>query len=161
MSKPLVGVFAGSFDPFTIGHDDLVRRALGVVDELHILVGVNVGKQYETTPEQRVAQIARLYASEPRIIVASYEGLTAHYARQVGATVLVRGIRFVRDMEAEREMAETHLSHFGLDTLFFFSRPELSTISSHLVRELAHFGEDTSRYLPTPPDRGEGAESDS
>ena len=150
MSKPLIGVFAGSFDPFTIGHDDLVRRALGVVDELHILVGVNVGKQYDTTPEQRVEQIARLYASESRI-VASYEGLTAHYARQVGATVLVRGIRSVRDMEAEREMAETHLSHFGLDTLFFFSRPELSTISSHLVREFAHFGEDTSRYLPTPP----------
>lgn len=118
MSKPLIGLFAGSFDPFTIGHDDLVRRALGVVDELHILVGVNVGKQYDTTPEQRVEQIARLYANEPRITVASYEGLTAHYARRIGATVLVRGIRSVRDMEAEREMAETHLSHFGLDTKF-------------------------------------------
>ena len=152
MSKPLIGLFAGSFDPFTIGHDDLVRRALGVVDELHILVGVNVGKQYETTPEQRVAQIARLYASEPRIIVASYEGLTAHYARQVGATVLVRGIRSVRDMEAEREMAETNLSHFGLDTLFFFTRPELAAISSHLVRELAHFGEDVTPYLPKRDD---------
>lgn len=151
MSKPLIGLFAGSFDPFTIGHDDLVRRALGVVDELHILVGVNVGKQYDTTPEQRVEQITRLYASEPRITVASYEGLTAHYARRVGATVLVRGIRSVRDMEAEREMAETHLSHFGLDTIFFFTRPELAAISSHLVRELAHFGEDTGRYLPTPP----------
>ena len=151
MSKPLIGLFAGSFDPFTIGHDDLVRRALGVVDEMHILVGVNVGKQYDTTSEQRVEQIARLYANEPRITVASYEGLTAHYARRVGATILIRGIRSVRDMEAEREMAETHLSHFGLDTLFFFSRPELSTISSHLVRELAHFGEDTGRYLPTPP----------
>lgn len=151
MSKLLIGLFAGSFDPFTIGHDDLVRRALSVVDELYILVGVNVGKQYDTTPEQRVEQIARLYANEPRITVASYEGLTAHYARRVGATVLVRGIRSVRDMEAEREMAETNLSHFGLDTIFFFTRPELAAISSHLVRELAHFGEDTGRYLPTPP----------
>ena len=161
MSKPRIGLFAGSFDPFTIGHDDLVRRALGVVDELHILVGVNVGKQYDTAPDVRVQQIAELYRDEPRIIVTSSEGLTAHYARRVGATILIRGIRSVRDMEAEREMAETNLSHFGLDTLFFFTRPELAAISSHLVRELTHFGEDTSRYLPTPPDRGEGAESDS
>lgn len=148
MSKPLIGVFAGSFDPFTIGHDDLVRRALGVVDELHILVGVNVSKQYDTAPDVRVQQIAELYRDEPRITVTSTEGLTAHYARQVGATILIRGIRSVRDMEAEREMAETNLSHFGLDTLFFFTRPELAAISSHLVRELAHFGEDVTPYLP-------------
>lgn len=148
MSKPRIGLFAGSFDPFTIGHDDLVRRALGVVDELHILVGVNVGKQYDTAPDVRVQQIAELYRGEPRITVASSEGLTAHYARRVGATILIRGIRSVRDMEAEREMAETNLSHFGLDTLFFFTRPELAAISSHLVRELAHFGEDVTPYLP-------------
>ena len=148
MSKPLIGLFAGSFDPFTIGHDDLVRRALGVVDELHILVGVNVGKRYDTAPDVRVQQIAEFYRDEPRITVASTEGLTAHYARRVGATILIRGIRSVRDMEAEREMAETNLSHFGLDTLFFFTRPELAAISSHLVRELAHFGEDITPYLP-------------
>lgn len=148
MSKPRIGLFAGSFDPFTIGHDDLVRRALGVVDELHILVGVNVSKQYDTAPDVRVQQIAELYRDEPRITVTSSEGLTAHYARRVGATILIRGIRSVRDMEAEREMAETNLSHFGLDTLFFFTRPELAAISSHLVRELAHFGEDVTPYLP-------------
>lgn len=152
MSKPLIGVFAGSFDPFTIGHDDLVRRALGVVDELHILVGVNVGKQYDTAADVRVQQIAELYRDEPRITVTSSEGLTAHYARRVGATILIRGIRSVRDMEAEREMAETNLSHFGLDTLFFFTRPELAAISSHLVRELAHFGEDITPYLPKRDD---------
>ena len=148
MSKPLIGLFAGSFDPFTIGHDDLVRRALGVVDELHILVGVNVGKRYDTAPDVRVQQIAELYRDEPRITVTSSEGLTAHYAQRVGATILIRGIRSVRDMEAEREMAETNLSHFGIDTLFFFTRPELAAISSHLVRELAHFGEDVTPYLP-------------
>lgn len=148
MSKPLIGVFAGSFDPFTIGHDDLVRRALGVVDELHILVGVNVSKQCDTAPDVRVQQIAEFYRDEPRITVTSSEGLTAHYAQRVGATILIRGIRSVRDMEAEREMAETNLSHFGLDTLFFFTRPELAAISSHLVRELAHFGEDVTPYLP-------------
>ena len=152
MSKPPIGLFAGSFDPFTIGHDDLVRRALSVVDELHILVGVNVSKQYDTAPDVRVQQIAELYRDEPRITVTSSEGLTAHYARQVGATILIRGIRSVREMEAEREMAETNLSHFGLDTLFFFTRPELAAISSHLVRELAHFGEDVTPYLPKRDD---------
>lgn len=152
MSKPRIGLFAGSFDPFTIGHDDLVRRALDVVDELHILVGVNVGKRYDTAPDVRVQQIAELYRDEPRITVTSSEGLTAHYARRVGATILIRGIRSVRDMEAEREMAETNLSHFGLDTLFFFTRPELAAISSHLVRELAHFGEDVTPYLPKRDD---------
>lgn len=152
MSKPRIGLFAGSFDPFTIGHDDLVRRALGVVDELHILVGVNVSKQYDTAPDVRVQQIAELYRDEPRITVTSSEGLTAHYARRVGATILIRGIRSVKDMEAEREMAETNLSHFGLDTLFFFTRPELAAISSHLVRELAHFGEDVTPYLPKRDD---------
>lgn len=155
MSKPLIGVFAGSFDPFTIGHDDLVRRALGVVDELHILVGVNVGKQYDTAPDVRVQQIAELYRDEPRITVTSSEGLTAHYAQRVGATILIRGIRSVRDMEAEREMAETNLSHFGLDTIFFFTRPDLAAISSHLVRELAHFGEDITPYLPKEPSHPE------
>lgn len=152
MRKPRIGLFAGSFDPFTIGHDDLVRRALGVVDELHILVGVNVGKRYDTAPDVRVQQIAELYRDEPRITVTSSEGLTAHYARRVGATILIRGIRSVKDMEAEREMAETNLSHFGLDTLFFFTRPELAAISSHLVRELAHFGEDVTPYLPKRDD---------
>lgn len=145
-----IGIFAGSFDPFTIGHDDIVRRALTVVDELHILVGVNIEKQYFTAPDVRVREIRQLYSDEPRIVVAMWEGLTAAYAREVGATVLIRGIRSVRDMEAERDMADTHLSHFGLDTIFLFTRPELACISSSRLRELSHFGEDISRYLPHP-----------
>lgn len=143
-----IGIFAGSFDPFTIGHADIVRRALQVMDELHIVVGVNIDKHYRSDADARVAAIADLYRDEPRIVVAEWEGLTAAYAREVGATVLVRGIRTVRDMEAERDMADTHLSHFGIDTLFFFSRPELAGISSSVVRELDHFGEDITRYLP-------------
>jgi pantetheine-phosphate adenylyltransferase len=143
-----IGVFAGSFDPFTIGHADIVRRALTVVDELHIVVGVNIDKSYRSDADARVAAIADLYRDDPRIVVSSWEGLTAAYAKRVGATVLVRGIRTVRDMETERDMADTHLRHFGLDTLFFFSRPELASISSSIVRELSHFGEDVARYLP-------------
>lgn len=145
-----IGVFAGSFDPFTIGHDDIVRRALAVVDELHIVVGVNLEKPSSAaSSEARVQAIATLYEGDPRIVVAQWAGLTARYAERAGATLLIRGLRTVRDMEAEREMADTHLTHFGLDTIFFFTRPELASISSGRVRELAHFGEPVDRYLPS------------
>lgn len=143
-----IGVFAGSFDPYTIGHDDIARRALTVVDELHIVIGVNYLKTPFMSPEERQRSVAELYAVEPRIVVATHDGLTAHYARRVGAHCLIRSLRTVKDMEYEREVAHTNLKHFGLDTVFFFSDPALSGVSSSIVRELSAFGEDISAYLP-------------
>lgn len=145
-----IGVFAGSFDPFTIGHDDIVRRAMSVVDELHVLIGINYLKKPFQTPEERLSAIHALYADEPRIVVATHEGLTAQYAESVGAHFLIRSLRTVKDMEYEREAAHTNLKHFGLETIFFFSDPALSSISSSVARELAAFGEDISAYLPQP-----------
>lgn len=145
-----IGVFAGSFDPFTIGHDDIVRRAMIVVDELHIVVGVNYLKKPFQTPEERLHNIQGLYADDPRIIVATYDGLTAQYAKRVGAQVLIRSLRTVKDMEYEREVAHTNLKHFGMDTIFFFSDPALSSVSSSIARELSAFGEDITAYLPQP-----------
>ena len=146
--KKRVGVFAGSFDPFTIGHDDIVHRALQVVDELHVLIGVNYLKTSFQTPMERLTTIRELYSDEPRIVVATNEGLTAHYAKEVGACFLIRSLRTVKDMEYEREVAHTNLAHFGLDTIFFFSDPALSSVSSSVARELAAFGEDISAYIP-------------
>lgn len=149
MSTPeRIGLFAGSFDPFTIGHADLVDRALRLVDRLQIVVGVNLLKETTIPADERVRRIAKLYAGEPRITVAAWEGLTAHYAKQVGATILIRGLRSAGDLEREREMADTNLSHFGLDTLFLLSRPELASVSSSMVRELTRFGEPPDPYLP-------------
>ncbi len=144
-----IGVFAGSFDPYTIGHADIVRRAMGVVDELHVVIGVNYLKKPYLSAEERLAFIRSLYADDPRIVVAVHEGLTARYAESVGAHFLIRSLRTVKDMEYEREVAHTNLRHFGLDTIFFFSDPALSSVSSSIARELAAFGEDISSYLPT------------
>ncbi len=143
-----IGVYAGSFDPFTIGHVDIANRALEILDELHIVIGTNVRKGAFMPLDERMARIREVYVGDPRIVIAANDRLTATYAKEVGATVLVRGIRNVTDMEYERSMADIHLSHFGLDTIFLFSSPELASISSSVVRELAAFGEDYSHYLP-------------
>lgn len=147
-TSPKVGVYAGSFDPFTIGHVDIVERALKLVDILHIVIGVNTRKASFIPVDERLKTIQGLYVGNPHVIVALNEELTATYAKANGATVLIRGIRNVTDMEYERSMADIHLTHFGLDTILLFSSPELASISSSVVRELATFGEDYSRYIP-------------
>lgn len=147
-STPKVGVYAGSFDPITIGHVDIIERALKVVDHLHIVIGINPHKTPFVPDTQRLETIQALYAHNPKVTVALNEGLTAKYAKEHQATVLIRGIRNVTDMEYERSMADIHLTHFGLDTLLLFSSPELASISSSVVRELAAFGEDYSKYIP-------------
>ena len=147
-TSPKVGIYAGSFDPFTIGHVDIVQRALRLVDTLHIVIGVNPRKASFIPSDERLRTIQELYSDNPHIVVALNEGLTATYAKANGATVLIRGIRNVTDMEYERSMADIHLTHFGLDTILLFSSPELAGISSSVVRELATFGEDYSRYIP-------------
>ena len=141
-------IYAGSFDPFTIGHHDIVLRSLKVVDELIILVGVNPEKHYFMSESERLSHICQVYRNEERVSVVAYHGLTGHYALEHGANLLLRGIRNVGDMEYERNMAEFNKKHFALETLFLFSSPELCAVSSSLVRQLAVFGEDYEAYLP-------------
>ena len=140
----------GSFDPFTIGHDSVVRRALPLFDRLVIGVGVNSGKQCMLTPEQRVEAISRLYAGEPRIEVTAYSDLTVSLARRVGAQYVVKGVRSVRDFEFEREQAEINRQLTGLETVVLFSLPGMDSVSSTVVRELSRFGHDYSQFMPGP-----------
>ena len=145
-----VAVFAGSFRPFTIGHADVVKRALKLVDEVHICVGVNVNKPGDCDDAcQRARHISALWSGCPAVTVATWQGLTADYAAKVGACCLIRSVRSVKDYEYERDMADFHLQRFGLDTILLSARPELACISSSLVRELEAFGKDVSDYLPT------------
>ena len=141
-------IFPGTFDPFTIGHDALVRRALNIVDELYIAIGINTGKQTMLTLEERKQHIATLYRDEPRIHVVSYEGLTTDFAQSIGAQFIVRGVRSTIDFEYERNIADINRMLTGIDTLLLISEPEYTAISSSMVRELAHFGKDISKYLP-------------
>lgn len=141
-------IFPGTFDPFTIGHDALVRRALNIVDELYITIGINTGKQTMLTLDERMQRIATLYKDEPRIHVVSYEGLTTDFAQSIGAQFIVRGVRSTIDFEYERNIADINRMLTGIDTLLLISEPEYTAISSSMVRELAHFGKDISKYLP-------------
>lgn len=144
----MTAIFTGSFDPFTIGHYDIVSRALPLFPRIVIGVGVNERKQYMQSAEQRCATIARIYADEPKIEVKSYSDLTVDFARREGAIYIIKGVRSVKDFEYEREQADINRQLSGIDTLLLYSDPRYSSISSSMVRELIHFGQDVSRYLP-------------
>ena len=142
------GIFVGSFDPFTIGHESVVRRALALFDRLVIGVGVNVGKHCMLTPPQRGEAIRRLYAHEPRVEVDSYDDLTVDFARRHGAAFVVKGVRGVRDFESEREQADINRRLTGLETVLLLAEPGLDSVSSSVVRELHRFGRDVRPFLP-------------
>ena len=141
-------IFPGTFDPFTIGHEALVRRALNVVDELYIALGVNTEKRTMLPLDERMKRIAALYADEPRVHVVSYEGLTTDFAQAIGAQFIIRGVRSAIDFEYERNIADINRMLTGIDTLLLISEPQYAAISSSMVRELAHFGKDISAYIP-------------
>lgn len=142
------GLFVGSFDPFTIGHDSIVRRALPLFDHIIIGVGVNERKKSMLDAEERVRRIKRLYADNPKIEVKAYSDLTIDFARREQATYIIKGVRSVKDFEYEREQADVNRLLSGVETIFLYAEPQLSSISSTMVRELQHFGRDISKFLP-------------
>ena len=141
-------IFPGTFDPFTIGHYSVVKRALTFMDEVVIGIGVNESKRTWFPVEKRVEMIQKLYADEPRIKVAAYSGLTVDFAKECGAKFIVRGIRTVRDFEYEETIADINRKLAGIETLLLFTEPELTSISSTIVRELLQFGKDVKAFLP-------------
>ena len=143
-----IALFVGSFDPFTIGHQAIVSRALPLFDRLVIGVGVNERKQTMFSSEERVDTLRQLYANEPRVSVVAYTDLAVDLARREGATFIVKGVRSMKDFEYEREQADINRRLTGIDTLLFFADPELASISSSMVRELMHFGRDVTPFLP-------------
>ncbi len=141
--------FAGSFNPFTIGHADIVSRGLNLFDRIIIGVGINPAKTTAAQVRDRVKSIEAVYSDEPRVTVISYDTLTADAARRSGATVLLRSVRDVADYEYERNLADINRRISGLDTVFLTARPELACVSSSLVRELRHFGHNADEFLPS------------
>lgn len=148
-------IFPGTFDPFTLGHADIVGRALPLFDRLIIAVGINQSKRPYQSIQERVETISRLYKDDKRVEVRSYSGLTADFARETGARFVVRGVRSVKDFEYERDIAEVNRriakatrQDGDLETVLLFARPELAALSSSVVRELHHFGHDITQFLP-------------
>jgi pantetheine-phosphate adenylyltransferase len=144
-----VALFAGSFDPFTRGHEAVVEQALKLFDEVVVAVGENVSKRGLLAVEQRCRLIGDLYADNPRVCVASYSTLTGDFAREVGATALVRGVRNSVDFEFERAIEATNRELFpDLTTVLLVTPAEYLHVSSSVVRELLAFGRSVESYLP-------------
>ena len=141
-------IFPGTFDPFTIGHDSLVRRGLTIVDEIVISIGVNESKKTYFPLEKRIAMIKQLYRDEPRVSIASYDCLTVDFANQVGAEFIIRGIRSVNDFEYEKTIADMNRKISGIETFVLFTEPEYTHISSTIVRELFRFGNSINNLIP-------------
>ena len=141
-------LFAGSFNPFTIGHEDIVKRGLELFDEVVIAIGDNQDKPCADISE-RLQAIRALYSNEPRVHVDVYHSLTADYAREIGACALLRGVRSMIDFEYERQLADANRALTGIETVVLFTRPELSHISSSLVRDLKRHGADVSAFVRT------------
>lgn len=143
-----VALFAGTFDPFTKGHHALIKRALPLFDKIIIAIGNNSEKQCMFTIDERIAAIEKLYNGDSRIEVKVYNCLTVDFARETGATTLLRGVRSVKDFEYERELADINMKIGGIDTVLLISEAEHASVSSSVVRELIKYGKDVSQFLP-------------
>jgi pantetheine-phosphate adenylyltransferase len=148
-----IAIFPGSFDPITIGHVDVVTRALPLFDEIIIAIGINTQKKNLFSLEDRIRWIKKVFKNEPKILVESYNGLTINFCHQRGANYIVRGIRSSADFEYEKTIA--HLNNAmvpEIETLLILSKAELSSISSTIVREIIIGHGDTSKFIPTEVD---------
>lgn len=148
MKPERIAFFAGSFDPFTVGHQSVVERGLRLFDRIVIGVGINAEKTAAEDVDARVADILDVFGDDPRIEVEPYGDLTWEAARRLGCTHLLRGVRSVADFEYERNMADANRNLSGLETVILFTLPEHSFISSSLVRDLQSHGADTTEFLP-------------
>ncbi len=144
-----IAVFPGSFDPITLGHYDIVQRALPLFDKVVVAVGVNSQKKYLFDLEQRLEWLREVFADKKQVEVASFEGLTAHYCQHIGARYLLRGLRNASDFDYEKTISQlNHIVGEGIETIFIISQPAYSHISSTIVREIIKGGGDASPFLP-------------
>lgn len=144
-----IAVFPGSFDPITIGHVDLVQRALPLFDEIIVAVGINSTKKYLFQHDQRMEWLRKVFEKEPRVRVDSFEKLTAHYCQRIGARFLLRGLRNASDFDYEKTISQlNHIVGGGIETVFLIAQPEYSHISSTIVREIIIGGADAGPFVP-------------
>ncbi|NLV53839.1 MAG: pantetheine-phosphate adenylyltransferase [Bacteroidales bacterium] len=149
IGKGRTAIFAGSFDPFTIGHKNIVDRTLeSVADEVIIAIGINYEKKCMFSLHERIEAIRKVYANNPRVRIDAYEGLTTDFAKRVGASFLVRGVRSVKDFEFELDIAEVNKRLTGIETVLLFTDAQYSCVSSSIVRELLSYHQDVKEFLP-------------
>jgi pantetheine-phosphate adenylyltransferase len=135
-------IFPGSFDPITLGHEDIINRGISLFDEIVIAIGVNAEKKYMFTLEERKRFIEETFKNEPKITVISYEGLTIDLCQKVKADFILRGLRNPADFEFEKAIAHTNRRLSKIETVFLLTAARTSYISSSIVRDvIRNFGE--------------------
>ena len=145
-----IAMYPGSFDPVTRGHLDIIKRSSRMFDKVIVAVLVNSAKQPLFTVEERVAMLRECCKDIPNVEVDSFNGLTVSFAKQKHATVMVRGLRAVTDFENEIQLAHTnHALYPGIETVFLSTSLKWSYLSSTIVREAAHYGQDVSKFVPS------------
>ena len=142
-------VFPGSFDPITLGHQDIIERALPFCDKLVIAVGDNINKKYMFSLDQRIEFIKKTFRGEPKIIIATYQGLTIDFCKKIKASGILRGLRNPADFEFEKSIAQINQRLSGIETLFLLTAADLSCISSSIVREIISHKGDFSSLVPS------------
>jgi len=144
-----IAVFPGSFDPFTRGHESIVKRVLPLFDKVIVAIGVNTHKQYYFPLEKRKEWIAHTFKGYPTVVVDSFSGLTIDYCRKMHAKFIVRGLRTTTDLEFEKAIAQMNKSMADdIETLFILPTPELSAINSTIIRDIVRNGGDASPFVP-------------
>ena len=144
-----IGLFPGTFDPITIGHLDIINRALPLFDKLVIGIGRNASKVSMFTEEQRMRWIKDIFKSKPEVSVVMYEGLTVECCQKVGANFILRGIRYVNDFEYEKAIADMNRSlDKNIETVFLTCLPQYTSVASTLVRDVLRNGGDAKQFLP-------------
>ncbi|MEX0866475.1 MAG: pantetheine-phosphate adenylyltransferase [Pirellulales bacterium] len=152
-SDSRIAVYTGSFDPITLGHVNVIERASHLVDRLVVGVGVNIEKQTYFTPQERLEMIRQSVAAFPNVEVKSFSGLAVKFVREVGARVMLRGVRSLSDMEHEFTMSLANRKlDAGIETVFLMADDEYSHISSSLIKQIAALGgeEELHRFVPEP-----------
>lgn len=143
-----IAVFAGSFCPFTKGHEDIVKRALPLFDKIIIAIGHNASKKDIFSVEQRISWLSELYKQNNKVEVCAYEGLTVNFCKNMGAKYLLRGVRNASDINQESELADiNHELNNNIETVLLFASNEWRFVSSSFVRELWSLKQDYSKYL--------------
>ena len=151
-----IAIFPGSFDPFTIGHESIVRRALSMFDKIIVMIGFNSNKESFFPLEKRLNWIKQVFQNEEKVEVRVHEGLTVDFCKEVGARYILRGIRTSADFEYERAIAQVNKKmHPEIETVFLLTLPEHTPINATIVRDIIFHGGDASMFLPKGLDRSE------
>lgn len=142
-------LFPGTFDPLTLGHVDIINRALPLFDKIIVGIGLNAAKAPMFTPEQRLEWIREIYKDEERVEGAVYEGLTINYCKKIGANFILRGIRYVSDFEYEKTIADANRTlDKRIETIFLTGEPKYTSVASTIVRDIIRNGGNAAPFLP-------------